>query len=1066
MLPFAARLRPALAVVSLLIGAALVASNADGQELAALASQFAAPPEAAKPWLWWHWMNGNISSPGITKDLEAFKAAGFGGVILFEEANRIGPGPVRYFSPEHFGFITQAGREAARLGLKFGFHNSPGWSSAGGPWVTPEYAMKHVTWSETTLLGGAHATARLPRPSTTVRPYAKLGPPDRYLREDYYRDVAVLAFPTPTDPNWRLEHAAEKAGFIATYRQAAQRNDAPAGVAINPRSILDVSNHLRDDGVLDWDVPPGDWTVLRFGYTLTEHTNRAVPTTGALGLECDKFSTEAVDFYWREFDARILQAAENGAAAKVDTVLMDSYEPLTQTWTPRMPEDFQRLRSYALLNYLPCLTGRVVGSVAETERFLWDYRRTLADLGTENYYGRFLARCHERGLTLAAECYGFYGSFFDEFSVNRLVDVPMGEFWAGTGKSKWTIWTPKLAASGADLSGHHVVGAEAFTAGWDMAAWKRHPYALKAEGDYFFCRGINRFYIQAGVHQPWPDSIQPGMTFGPHGIQMNRNNTWFAASRGWLGYLSRCQFLLQQGQLVADVYFDYGDNAPATLWPKDERGPDWETWNPDEDRSPNMWTSIPHGRDFHVGNGSIVRQMRVNPGGELSLPDGQTYRLLLLPDDDRMDPGLTQHIAELVAAGATVVGPKPHSSPTLTGGIAASEEVAQLGRKVWGDVDGHAITSHVFGKGRVWYGVGLEDVFRQQGLAVDFEYRDRQGTSGPAPRLDYIHRRLADAEFYFVTNQRQASADVVCTFRTHGRRPELWWPETGSIEPVNGWESTPDGRTSLRLELGPAESCFVMFRPNAKGVLPLRRFTRDGTDVGRTDAGLDREGRDWQLTAWSSGTYETEPADGTTRRTTVASLPPPLDLSGDWDIQFQPSRGAPPAAHMAQLASWTSNDVEGIKFFSGTATYTKTLSIGPEQRGCAGILDLGDVQVIAEVSVNGHEAAVLWKPPFRCDITRLLQPGTNVLSIKVTNLWRNRLIGDAQIRGLAAAQSDVQTHLPFYLVPDWLKVDRPNPDPRVTTFTLFDFMHAGMPLEPSGLLGPVTLRFGRHVAFP
>src|SRR4051812_20155899 len=164
---------------------------------AELAARFGAPPETARPWVWWHWMNGNISADGITKDLAAIRAVGAGGVILFEEANRVGPGPVDYFSPEHFAFIAQAGKESARLGLKFGFHNSPGWSSAGGPWVTPEHAMKHLTWSESPVVGGTHVTARLPKPSTTVRPYAKLGPPDRYLHQDFYRDVAVLVFPTP-----------------------------------------------------------------------------------------------------------------------------------------------------------------------------------------------------------------------------------------------------------------------------------------------------------------------------------------------------------------------------------------------------------------------------------------------------------------------------------------------------------------------------------------------------------------------------------------------------------------------------------------------------------------------------------------------------------------------------------------------------------------------------------------------------------------------------------------------------------------------------------------------------
>lgn len=1053
---------------------------------ATLVERFQSPPDTAKPWVWWHWMNGNISREGITKDLEALRAIGVGGVVLFEESDRIAPGPVRYLSAEHFALIEHAGAECTRLGLRFGFQNCPGWSSSGGPWVTPDLAMKHVTWSEQRITGGRRHSLRLERPSTRVRPYADLGPPKRYGFHDYYRDIAVIAFPTPALPDWRLDDWQKKMGYLAGHHLRDMRSGVPAGAVIDPQSIVDLSDLLQPDGRLDWEVPGGIWTVLRFGYALTEHQNREAPTTGATGLEIDKLSRIAADHHWEHFVDKVIATANRHGGSPMDTVMIDSYEPLTQTWTPSMREDFKRLRGYDPAPYYLCLTGRVIGSVDQTERFLWDYRRTLADLMAQNYYGYFSEKARARGLSFASEGYGYYGTFFDDFQVATHSDIPMGEFWAGV--IKWHHWSGKIAASAADVAGRHIVGAEAFTTGNEMSAWRWHPYTLKAQGDYFFCRGVNRFYFQASAHQPWADHIKPGMTMGPNGIQMNRNNTWFTQSHGWLNYLARSQYLLQQGQLVADFFYCYGNHAPATMRPVSsvsDQGPKGVPWGVDVDVSPDMWTPLPTGWDFHVGNGSVVHQMSVNECGQLVLPTGQIYQVLLLPDDDRMELAFLEQLARLVEAGATLLGPRPTRSPTLVGALDDDERIRELAARLWGDIDGKSVTSHRHGKGIVHFGVTLEDIQAGQGRARDFEYR-AVNESVSSLKLDYTHRRLDGLQYYFVSNQRNAPASAECIFRSGRGRPELWRPETGEIRPVPLGRTLPDGRVAVILQFAPAESYFVVFKDDTAPLL-ASDFTRNGRTVASANtARLQVEAHLAKALVFEPGHYEIVAADGRRSAASVDRIPSPLDLSSGWEVSFPRALNAPANSMFVQLASLTEHPIEGIRHFSGTVTYRKTFRLehGLLTKDDVAELDLGDVQVIAELEVNGRDFGILWKPPFRRDITNALRPGANTITVKVTNLWRNRLIGAAKIAGFTGKDQAKlidqmlagHTKLTalgesqgpgasdeFYPIPDWVWAGQPNPDPRLHTFTVFTFLHSETPLVPSGLIGPVRLEWGRKV---
>ncbi len=1033
--------------------------------VADLEAAFRQPPAAARPQVWWHWMNGNVSRPGITKDLKAIKQVGLGGVTLFEESDRIAEGPVRYASDEHLALIRFAADECQRLGLEFAFHNCPGWSSSGGPWITPEQAMKHVTWSETSVRGPGRVAVRLPAPPTEVNPNEL--PAYRYKHYPFYRDVAVIAFRTPARPDVRLDDAPAKAGFVARYGLREQTRDVPAGATIERDSIRVLPAVSDPGGELAWDAPPGEWTLLRVGYALTGVHNQQPPTTGR-GLDCDKLSRAALDYHWEHFVGRVIAAARASGSRALTTVAIDSYEAETQTWTPRMPEEFRRLRGYDLLPFLPCLTGRIVESVETTERFLWDFRRTIADLVAENYYGHFAARCRAEGLRAAFEGYSYHG-IFDDFEVSRLADVPMAEFWAGI--FKYSHWSAKVAASAADLGGRHIVAAEAFTAGGADAAWRWHPYLLKAEGDHYLARGVTRLHFQASAHQPFGDDARPGMTMGPHGIQMNRHNTWWPQSRGWLDYLARTQAMLQQGQLVADVLYYYGDNAPTTLRtkPYSAKNPRGIEWSADNDTAPDLWTDLPAGHDFHVCSEKIIAELAVNERGQLTHPSGARYELLLLPDDTRMFPATLRQLAALVEAGATIVGPRPQRTPGLQFRGAGDTTVRDLAERMWGPAGPAQAAPHSFGRGQIVSAGALSEVLRARGVAPDFEYHSRRAGDAKPPRLEYQHRRVAGADFYFVSNQRNEPAAVRAVFRMSGRAPQLWQAETGERAPALRWHATDDGRSAVDLELGPAEACFVVF-PDA--ATPARagiaRLEREGVEV--TDPATARLVADAgrvELRAFAPGAYRLGEAAGRSRTLDVAPPPAPLDCSRDWSVTF-PKIEAP--QRFAQLASWTESAADSIRHFSGTATYTRTVQIDSAQlaRDTVAELDLGDVQVVAELRVNDRDFGVLWKPPFRRDITAALRPGANTLTVRVTNLWRNRLIGDARIAGHdnEARRREMMGAAAVYAIPAWVRAGQPNPDARLSTFTTFPYLLASDPLSPSGLLGPVRLIFGRRLSLP
>jgi hypothetical protein len=841
----------------------------------------------------------------------------------------------------------------------------------------------------------------------------------------------------------RIEDIPGKAAYI---RHDALPGEAslPPEVSVRRDQVVELTGKMDRNGQLDWDVPDGKWTVLRIGHTSTGKMNHPAPQE-SLGLECDKLSKKAIEVQFAGLLGKLLedQAAIGGKALTMTHI--DSWEVGSQNWTGGFREEFQKRHGYDLLPYLPILTGRAVESREVSERFLWDLRRTVADLLLENYAGHMREISHQHGLTLSIEAYG--GGPLDEVAYAGRADVPMSEFWTGQVTETWN----KEMASAAHVYGRPVVAAESFTAVPENARWQNHPYRLKPLGDLAFTQGINRFVFHRYSAQPWVDR-KPGMTMGPWGIHYERTNTWFEQSRAWLTYLARCQSLLQRGQFVADVACLGSENAPNSF-------PVRESMDP----------AIPPGYDFDDLPPEVLLKQATVRDGRLVLESGMSYRILVLPPGRTMTPTLLRKIKELVAAGAAVAGPRPASSPSLADYPRCDNEVQQLAEELWGECDGVSITENRWGSGKVVWGRPLAEVLGELDTRPDFACHH----VAVGEEIRYIHRSFEGDDLYFVASAVPEARRFLCTFRVKGKRPELWWPDTGRTEKVAVYDER-EGSTLIPLTLDPCGSVFVLFRagaaPLAERMVSIRRKGVEISglaDKPAPETQLQHEpialypnsgaGTGYRLEVTQPGTYELKTAAGRALRVQVSEVPNPIEIGGPWELEFPQGLGAPERVTLERLISWTDHPNPGVKYFSGTATYRRKFEL-PERmpaRDSTLYLDLGCVYVIAQAELNGRDLGILWKPPFSVEVTDALHAGTNNLVVRVVNLWPNRLIGDDQ---LASDCEWVPEHWTQVLkrYPQWLLDNKPSPTGRIA-FTTWKHWSKDDPLMESGLLGPVRI---------
>ena len=1078
----------------------------------ALAQGFLTPPDSAKPRTWWHWTNGNVTETGITKDIEWMKRVGIGGFQLVDVAQGNGQvvePKINFGTEEWFHAVLHSAQLAKENDLEMSIFSCAGWSEAGGPWVTPQMAMKRLVWSETDVVGGKSFAGKLAEPPSREGAVRDSGAGGTPSDPPFYADSAVIAYRTPAEempmaalhpkvttsggpidvaalmddslqtavtiaapkgggPAWlqyefaqpytaralslgsrgripvgrilasddgaawrtietmpgpqgyhgasirtfsfpavtarffRIEFdrvgltpaeviRGEAAQAPATFPGAANAGygtseaifysdarvnrwedkgafgslmdvydvvptpDAPAAAEISRGEIVNLTGKMDKDGTLHWDVPEGRWTILRMGYSLTGARNRPSVPAGS-GLEVDKLSSKYVQQYFAGYMNPMKAHLGDLIGSTVQYMTLDSWEAGMQNWTDDMIAEFQSRRGYDPTPYLPVLAGRVVESADASDRFLWDFRRTLADLYAGEFYGTVDSELHKIGMKAYSEASGVALEIPEDTLLNKShIDIPMAEFWVHALHPESMYYVDvRGAASAAHVYGKPLVATETFTGGGYES-----PYTFKKIADYWFTQGVNRLVFHTSAEQPL--DTKPGNTMV--GSHINRNITWAELAKPFMTYVARVSYMLQQGSPVADLAYLLPEGAPSTM-------PFW---------GDGLQPAPPAGYEYDVINTdvllnrtSVAADGRIHIEGSSEMPDGMSYRVLVLPPTTQMTPEVLRKLLELVVAGATIIGPRPVSSPSLLHYPDADAQVRALATDLWGDMDGVTLNQHSFGKGMTYWGITLDEVLTRLKSAPDFA---SSGSLDNPPA--WVHRHTPDADIYFVANQADAPVHIDARFRVSGKDVQIWRPMDGAMtddKPGNtaGYSTVSRiadrtgnrqpgiepavyvagaGFTEVPLDLAERESVFVVFRNAAPA--PARSASRPVESKLAT-------------------------------------------VGGPWTLSFPAKWGAPASVQMQKLASWTESSDPGVKFFSGTATYSKTVQapaawFRPGQRIW---IDLGKVRDIAEVKVNGKSAGLTWAPPYRVDVSAALKPGANRLEIEVTNQWTNRQMGD------------------------------------------------------------------------
>lgn len=754
---------------------------------------------------------------------------------------------------------------------------------------------------------------------------------------------------------------------------AAKASDVPAAWAINGDRVINLTGAVDGDGRLRWKVPPGKWTILRFGYTLTGI--RSVPAWAVShvgdGYEVDRFDRAALERHFNSFAGKFLDdpALQNAIVG----IEEDSWEAWLQNWSAGFPAEFQSRTGYEITRWLPVLAGEVVDGAGASERFLGDFRRTIGDLIADNFYGAYRDLCRHRGIEFYAQAFGpgqRVAPPGDVLKCKGRTDVPMGEFHTSSDLRRIKSPDLKEASSAAHLYGKPLAAAEAFTG---LDNFRVDPFAIKALGDRAFCAGINRFHLHLFLHKP--DESKPGSTFATlWGTGFHRHQTWWPMANAYFDYLARCQHMLQRGRFVADFLYFYGEDVPTFAWGREK------------DAASTLTPPPPEGYDFDWCNGEIIMTRLSVRDGQLVTPEGLTYRALLLPERRSMTPALLRKIEELVNAGATVIGPRPETASSPPEAGAADAEIRSLAGRLWGAPSPEKFVTRRYGRGRIiavrsMQDITLREILKKDGIPPDFEHAGASAGS----ELLFIHRVDGSEDIYFISNQSDKSEKVDATFRVAGGSPQLWDPVTGGIRGLPESSKTSDGRTRVPLTLAPRQSFFVVF---GNGTVP------------------------------SSGGANFPPSE------------PLEEIQGPWEVTFDPALGGPGQVVFDSLKDWTEMPEEGIRHYSGIATYRKKFDLKTPLSGRQVRLDLGLLKNVARVRLNGKDLGVVWTAPWQIELGDSLKPQGNELEIEVANLWINRLQLDRNR-------------------PEAERIARTNAASR----TLGDDK-----LLPAGLLGPVTIQ--------
>lgn len=708
----------------------------------------------------------------------------------------------------------------------------------------------------------------------------------------------------------------EKAALNSEYIEKDNTPLYSKSACIDSKKIVDLSVKMDKNGQLDWNVPAGKWVIMRFVRVpigvATKHGRANLK-----GLESDKLSAMATTVQWNSY-FKVMQDSLKKVGIPLTGLHMDSHEAGSQNWTAGFENKFKQRRGYEIHKYLPALMGYIVGSKEETSRFLYDMRLTLSDLVSDEYFGTLDSLCRQAGVVFTGQAVGNGLTMVaDNFKAKGRVEKPQGEFWAYQTHGSYDV---KETSSAAHIYGKPIASAEAFT---DLK-FSQSLAEAKNVADYAYAFGAQEFVVCASAYQPWLDKI-PGSTGGGRQYVLNRNNTYWNYSRPFWDYQARCAGLMQNGKSVADLCIYLGENAPVKLLA-------------------NRLPEIPEGYDFDVCSKDALISRMSAKDGRIVLPDGVSYRILILPRNGDISLEALRQIADLVKQGVPVYGTPPIISGSLKD-AAFTKEYQILVNQLWGSKPSGI---KVFGKGTVYWGIPLAEVLFKEGIKPDAAFKSGNTVTD---KLYFAHRSLGETDIYFLNNHSKNPFKDSIRLRTNATNAEYWDPTTGKQYVLPVAASGKDGLL-LNVVLQANESGFIVTSNQASSALPTRL------------KGLEEK---------------------------VSSI------DGDWKVFFDPKWGGPGEVTFANLTDWTVNTDKRIKYYSGKAVYQKTIQSDKLVSDEQVLLRFPQLGSIARVFINGREVSTVWCSPWEADITTYVHEGVNELKIEVVNSLMNRMIGDASL---------------------------------------------------------------------
>ncbi|NHE57840.1 glycosyl hydrolase [Cyclobacterium plantarum] len=952
---------------------------------------FQTPPPDAHPIVYHWWLGGHVDSLRLKEEIRAFKEAGVSGFTIFEIGSRdtilVGTGP-EFLGEESLKTIQFAVEEAGKLELEVGLNTASSWN-AGGNWLTPEHAAKSIYQSKVNLSGGKRQKITIPFPEIPER-----------------------------DPRGRkrmIEFGADGKPVYAAEIALLAIPEFPGESLADTSQIRDISEFFNPKTeILDWEAPEGEWKIVRY-VSSNSGENLILPSKYSAGPIVDHYDAEATAFHFNYIIDRLQSVLGDLRQTALKSLYMASYEARGFTWTPTLPEKFKSINGYDVKKLLPILFEEAEFSAETTANFQADFQRTLSELMIQNFYMKSKEVCNAHGLKNNSEA-GGPGLPLHNVPVEPLkalgkgLDIPRGEFWINHGRYNEDgmdiLRVVKEVSSASHIYGLGIVEMEAFTS---FQHWQEGPFEMKPIGDRAFAEGMNKVVVHGSTHNPDGTGV-PGIVYHA-GTHYNDKRVWWPKIRPFNEYLARVSYILQEADFKADFLYYYGDTIPNYGGHKRGRF------------SPGA------GYDYELVNTEILLGLEVQEGKIINPINGAKFSVLALTEEHKIHPEVLLKLRDMVEKGAVIIGPRPKEiarrklkpgMPDMNGWL---EELWQA--------DGPKEFTE--GASMIYQDRDPTGLMQAMGIVPDFDYADKSFYT-----LDYTHYQKGEMDFYFIVNTTGDWLSRNVHFRQQDKVPEIWDPVSGQIVPVAVYEQK-ETQISLPLTLAPYESKFVVFGPG-KAEAHYSQIAGAGLHPPKITYSADG------IEIWEEGIFVLSEEAGSQE---IHSSIHESNIDGAWEVFFPEGWGAPEKAVFPELTSWTSSDVEGIKYFSGTARYEKQFvhALHPtDQAGAKTYLDLGDLSHVAEVWLNDERLGITWAKPYRFDVTDLLRPGINTLRVEVANTWSNRITGDAITGG-----NFTQTHIE---------------ETNIKGISHIRVPWEEVPLIPSGLFGPVMLRTVVPVSLP